>query len=117
AYRSFWGADPEIRRTTDPVPERPTIDLNAMPILSEQMPARRLPGAPDPRAVQVAARMMPIVAESSHVTLAAIRILDRQGRVVIGRDDVGASYAELPEVRAALSGQTTTVLRRRGNYQ
>ena len=64
AYRSFWSADPEIRRTTDPIPERPTIDLNAMPILSEQMPARRLPGAPDPQAVQVAARMMPIVAES-----------------------------------------------------
>jgi signal transduction histidine kinase len=117
AYRSFWGADPEIRPIADPIPERPSIDLNAMPVLAEQMAARRLPGEPDPRAVQVAARMLPIVAESGHVTLAAIRILDREGRVVIGRDDVGASYAELPEVAAALAGQTTTVLRRRGNYQ
>ncbi|HEY5713070.1 MAG TPA: sensor histidine kinase, partial [Allosphingosinicella sp.] len=73
AYRSFWGADPEIRPITDPIPERPSIDLNAMPILAEQMAARRLPGQPDPRAVQVAARMLPIVAESGHVTLAAIR--------------------------------------------
>jgi signal transduction histidine kinase len=117
AYRSFWGAAPEIVRAGEPVPERPTIDLNAMPILTEQPEARRLPGGSDPRAIRTAVAMLPIVAESSHVTLAAIRILDRNGRVVIGRGDLGASYADLPEVRAALSGQVRTVLRRRGDYQ
>ena len=37
--------------------------------------------------------------------------------MVLGRDDVGLSYAALPEVREALAGRTATVLRQRGDYQ
>ena len=49
-------------------------------------------------------------------TLAAIQLLDRNGRVVSG-PEAGASYAAIPEVAAALRGQTETVLRRNGSYQ
>jgi signal transduction histidine kinase len=43
--------------------------------------------------------------------------MDSGGVVVLGRGDLGASYAHLPEVRAAMAGGTRTVLRRQGQYQ
>jgi signal transduction histidine kinase len=118
AYRAFWDAGrPPAAPPPKIVAERPAIDLNAMPVLPVQPPASPGAGPLDPRAVAVAAILRPIVADSARTTLAAIRILDRSGRVLIGRDDVGASYGDLPEVRAALAGGTATVLRRRGDYQ
>ena len=60
---------------------------------------------------QVLCRMV-----AARTTLASIRILDANGRVLVGRDDAGASYADLPEVRLALAGKTATVLRHRGDY-
>jgi signal transduction histidine kinase len=119
AYRTFWMAQGPVREGPAQLqPERPTIDLNAMPILAEQRAAPAPPGPFDPRAFAAAAALLPIVADSSRTTLAAIRILDRSGRVLVGRGDVGASYADLPEVKAALGGGgVQTVLRRRGDYQ
>jgi two-component system sensor histidine kinase ChvG len=119
AYRTFWNGD---RRVVEPLPdaqpERPTIDLSIMPVLPAQPGAERRTGPIEPRAGAVAAALQPIAADSARTTLAAIRILDREGRVLIGRDDVGASYAHLPEVRAALAGKSVqTVLRRRDDYE
>jgi signal transduction histidine kinase len=57
------------------------------------------------------------VADSGRVTLAAIRLLDPRGCVVLGRGDVGLCYPQLTEVAGALAGHTQTVLRRRGNYE
>jgi signal transduction histidine kinase len=59
----------------------------------------------------------PIVRETARTTLASIRILDAQGVVVYGREDLRKSYAHLPEVRAAMAGETRTALRRQGQYQ
>jgi signal transduction histidine kinase len=117
AYRSFWSAGSPVAEPPLPLtPERPTIDLNAMPILDAQPSPRRAPAAAEPRALAVAAALLPIAADSSRTTLAAIRILDRNGRVLVGRDDAGASYADLPEVREALAGRPATTLRHRGDY-
>lgn len=112
AYRVAWldgRADPAPRAVA---PEPPTIDLRAMPILPPQ-PAP-LPGPPpDPHAARVAAKLLPVASDAASITLAATRVLDAHGVVVIGRGDVGLSYAALPEVRAALAGNDATVLRRR----
>src|SRR4051812_35352214 len=117
AYRSFWIAGEQVAEPPLPfAPERPTIDLNSMPILASQPAARPAAAPAEARALAVAAALLPIAADSSRTTLASIRILDRNGRVLVGRDDVGASYADLPEVRMALSGKIDTVLRRRGDY-
>jgi two-component system, OmpR family, sensor histidine kinase ChvG len=118
AYRAFWpGGAAENPGPPDYEPERPTIDLNQMPTLPVQPDAR--PGAvrPDPRALAAAAAMRPIVRDTTRTTLAATRLLDRNGIVVLGRGDGGLSYAHLPEVRQALAGETETVLRRRGGYE
>jgi signal transduction histidine kinase len=116
AYRAAW---PE--RFTDPPPgplraERPTIDLNAMPILGEQA-AGRPSAMADSRASRTAAALRPVVVDASRSTLAAIRLMDARGTVVLGRGDTGLSYAHLPEVRRAITGETRTVLRRRGDYR
>ena len=117
AYRSFWTGGAAAPAPPLPLaPERPSIDLNAMPILEAQPLPVPAHAAAEPRALAVAAALLPIAADSARTTLASIRILDRNGRVLVGRGDAGASYAGLPEVRAALAGQTATVLRRRGDY-
>jgi signal transduction histidine kinase len=117
AYRSFWIAGAPDTDPPLPVsPEHPSIDLNSMPILDAQPPARPAAATAEPRALAVAASLLPIAADSSRTTLASIRILDANGRVLVGRGDVGASYADLPEVRMALTGKVDTVLRRRGDY-
>ncbi len=114
AYRAAWGAGDT---PTALAPQRPTIDLNAMPILAEQAEAAASAMLADPRAAAVAARLAPVVRDTARTTLAGIRILDARGIVVLGRGDAGRSYAHLPEVRSALAGGTRTVLRRRGDYQ
>lgn len=117
AYKSFWSPDGEVPPTPQPLKaERPTIDLSSQDVLGEQ-PAATQAGPVDPRAAAVAGRLRPIASDTARNTLAAIRILDRQGRVVLGRDDVGLSYAALPEVAEALTGRPSTVLRQRGGYQ
>jgi two-component system sensor histidine kinase ChvG len=117
AYRSFWTDGHQLAEPRLPIaPERPTIDLNSMPILDAQPAPRLAAASAEPRALAVAASLLPIAADSSRTTLAAIRILDAHGRVLVGRGDAGASYADLPEVRLALAGKTGTVLRRRGDY-
>ncbi|HEV7661406.1 MAG TPA: HAMP domain-containing sensor histidine kinase [Allosphingosinicella sp.] len=119
AYRAFWN---EGRAVAEPAaavpPERPTIDLSVMPVLPAQPGAEPRAGPFEPRALAVAAALRPIAADSARPSLAAVRILDRHGRVLIGRGDVGASYAHLPEVRDALAGGgVQTVLRRREDYE
>jgi two-component system sensor histidine kinase ChvG len=116
AYRAAW---PESFADPPPgplQPERPTIDLNAMPILGEQ-PEARPAARSDPRAARTAAALRPVVVDTTRSTLAAIRLMDSRGTVVLGRGDAGLSYAHLPEVRRAMAGETRTVLRRRGDYQ
>jgi signal transduction histidine kinase len=114
-------------RTTYPQPlpappgtlelHRPTIDLNAMPILGEQPTWRPTPRPADEAARIAGYRLAPIVQETTRTTLAAIRILDPHGIVVLGRGDLRKSYAHLPEVSGALAGETRTVLRRRGQFE
>ncbi len=116
AYRAAWreGENQNELRQLDP--QRPTIDLNAMPILSEQpdpVPAAR---APDQRASKVAIRLAPVVADTRQTTLAAIRMLDARGTILLGRGGASLSFHHVPEVRAAMAGRTATTLRRRGGY-
>ncbi len=116
AYKSLWRngvPDPAPRRLA---PEPPRIDLRTMVVRGPQ-PEAIPAGPPDPHAEQVARVVAPIVDDASRVTLAATRLLDRQGIVVLGTDDRGRSYANLPEVRAALAGRRITLLRERGDYE
>ena len=116
AYRASWPAPlPADRGSAEPL--RPTMDLNALPILPEQ-PEPKLafvPTAADAGAA--ASKLLPIVRETARASPASIRILDGRGTVLVGSGDVRRSYAHLPEIRSALAGQAGTVLRRSGRLQ
>jgi signal transduction histidine kinase len=116
AYRAAWPEPlPEPPERLEP--QRPTIDLNAMPILDEQPDWAPTGRVAIPEARQAGLALAPIVRESSRTTLAAIRIMDPSGIVVLGQEDLRKSYAHLPEVRSAMRGETRTVLRRYGRYE
>jgi len=97
-------------------PEPPQIDLNATPILPERPAPQAATGPPAPDAVAAAAKLAPVIARTRQTTLAAIVLLDGQGRWLTG-PDAGASFAALPEVRAAMAGRPATVLRHNGSYR
>jgi signal transduction histidine kinase len=97
-------------------PEQATIDLGSTPVLPARPAARATTIPPDPDAVQVAARLEPIAAETSRTTLASIILLDRQGIALNGYARGGA-WGDLPEVQTALSGRPETVLRRNAAYR
>lgn len=100
---------------TDYQPYRSTIDLSATPVLPERPRPRPTGRAPSPDATEAAARLDPILSQTSHGTLAAFTLLDRHGQVVRGLG-LGGDLSALPEVRSALHGQARTVLRRNGDY-
>lgn len=121
---ALWPAAPPGRRSPAP-PARDEnsyrgdgetrVDLQATPILPERpAPVRAPPPASD--AVAAAARIGPILTATRAETLASIILLDRDGRIASGSAARG-SYADLPEVAAALDGTPRTVLRRNGDYR
>lgn len=116
AYKSAWrGGVPDPSRRLL-APESPTIDLRTMPVLPAR-PAETRRGMPDRHAAMVARTLMPMASDAAAVTLTATRLLDANGLVVLGRDDVMVNYDNLPEVRTALAGSPRTVLRERSRYE
>jgi signal transduction histidine kinase len=116
AYKSAWrnGAPDTSRRLL--APEIPTIDLRTMPVLPPR-PAETRRGMPDRHAAHVSRILMPMASDAAAVTLTATRLLDANGIVVLGRDDVMLNYDNLPEVRTALAGSPRTVLRERSRNE
>jgi signal transduction histidine kinase len=75
-------------------------------------PEARAPSAPaDPAFVALGARMLPDLAATQNVTLAGFRLLDPNGIVIAGREEVGLSLAHLEEIKQALQGRFNGVLR------
>jgi signal transduction histidine kinase len=99
-------------------PEPLSIDLGSTPVLSERPPAQPIRSGQtvDADAATAAQTLIPILRETSRTTLASIVLTDARGRVLSG-SDAGRSYADLPEVRSALSGRPQTALRRNGAYR
>lgn len=98
-----------------PIPSR--VSLSDSAILRDRPEARPADVAADPRASAAAARITPILFEATRTTLAGVRLLDRHGIVVAGRDETGLSLAHVPEVASALAGHAASALRRKGAYE
>jgi signal transduction histidine kinase len=71
------------------------------------------PGDADPVLLLAAERMNRVMAETQIVTLAGLRLVDSRGRVLAGREERGLSLAHVPEVREALDGRYSSVIRER----
>ncbi|MDP3859346.1 MAG: histidine kinase dimerization/phospho-acceptor domain-containing protein [Stagnimonas sp.] len=97
-------------------PFLPQLDLARDPVrspLPEPTPAGD--EALDPAARTAGQRLLPILAQSQHHTLAALRVTDAQGRVIAATNEslIGTSLLGHPEVREALAGRFSAQLHER----
>lgn len=106
----------EQRQPADPYrPIWPKLELASETVLPPR-PAALAPSAPvNPAFASLGARMAPDLAATQNVTLAGFRLLDPNGVVIAGREEVGLSLAHLEEVAQALQGHFSAVLRVRNS--
>lgn len=90
------------------------VDLRASPILPPRPAALATPIGPRPAALATARRLFPAIAETQRTTLSSILMLDANG-TLLGGGEAGRSLRSLPEIRSALSGRPSTVLRENGS--
>jgi signal transduction histidine kinase len=89
----------------------PALELASESVLPPRPEARAPPAPSDPAFVALGARMIPDLIATQNVTLAGFRLLDPNGIVIAGRNEVGLSLAHLEEVSQALQGRFSGVLR------
>lgn len=93
-------------------PVIPQLDLSATKVLPP-----REDGKPAdikaPFAEEVGQALTAVITEAQKTNLSGIKILDFNGIVVAGRQEVGLDLSNVPEVRRALKGYYTSVIRER----
>lgn len=101
---------------TVPIPREPSIDLRLAPILPTRTAPTETATPPDANARTWGRGLSSILHLTSAATGADIELLDDRGLILIGTR-AGGDDSGLPEVRSALRGQPTTVLRRNPEYR
>lgn len=95
----------------DFVPIKPKLDL-AGEDLQIMRPDAQPPTAPtDPSYQDIGSQLQPLLRSTQRTTLAGLRVVDFNGTVIAGRDEIGLSLAHLPEVAKALRGRYGGALR------
>jgi signal transduction histidine kinase len=98
-------------------PVFPQLDLSTQHVLQRRPEARLLLSSLQETnhspAQIVGKKMQNILLNTQKVTLAGMRLLDKNGVVVAGRDELNMSLAHTQEVQQALQGKYTAVLRER----
>jgi len=89
----------------------PKLELANESVLPPRPEARPPSTPPDPTFVALGARLAGDLTATQNVTLAGFRLLDPNGVVIAGRDEVGLSLAHLEEVAEALQGRFAAALR------
>lgn len=93
-------------------PVTPSVDL-IDPIAPPRPEARPSIQAVDPLASRIGEHMSQILRDTQQVTLSGIRLLDANGTVIAGREEIGLSLAHIPEVKQALQGKYASIIRQR----
>jgi signal transduction histidine kinase len=106
-------APPAARELPDEpyAPIWPKLELANESVLPPRPEARKPSVPADPAFVALGARMTPDLFGAQYVTLAGFRLLDPNGVVIAGREEVGLSLAHLAEVAEALQGRFSGALR------
>jgi signal transduction histidine kinase len=93
-------------------PIMPTLSL-----INPIQPPRALPISAllpvDKVAQKVGELMTPVIFDTQHIMLSGIRLLDINGTVIAGREEVGLSLAHVLEVQQALRGHYASIIRQR----
>lgn len=111
-----WPGVPQAPPPADDRPEFTAIDLSRTPVLPERPAPRASELRADPAALDVGARLGPVIDRTTRTTLASVIVLDRHGLIVRG-EGLGGDLSALPEVRDALAGRPRTVFRVNGDYR
>lgn len=94
-----------------PVPA--TLDL-ARDLVHPPRPDGVLPGqTPDPLAMDAGVEISPVLREAQRTTLSGIKLLDANGVVIAGQNELGQSFAGIEEVKTAMEGRHQSLLRKR----
>ncbi len=93
----------------------PTTDLSNDIILPDRVTGIKC--TPSTAALNATTEITPILKSATQITLASVRLTDAEGCIIAGRDEIGTSLAHVSEVAAALRGQHSSALRRKGDYQ
>lgn len=94
-------------------PIDPALDLSKQAILPRREEAITAFIPLSPKAKRVGVAMQNILVDAQRYTLAGMRLLDQNGTVIAGRSEVGESLRHIQEVKRALSGQYSPVIRER----
>lgn len=98
-------------------PVFPQLDLSTLKLLPRRPEARYSASYNQSKgfaqAQQAGKSMQNILINTQKVTLAGMRILDKEGIVVAGRSELNMSLAHVKEIQSALKGKYTAVLRER----
>ena len=115
-YRELIGQN-DVQLDGVYTPVIPLLDLSNQPVLSRRPEALRSTSYNQTigySQAQIAGRsMQKILLSTQKITLAGMRILDAEGVVVAGRSELNKSLGHVFEVREALKGRYTAVLRER----
>ncbi|HIP93999.1 MAG TPA: HAMP domain-containing histidine kinase [Leucothrix sp.] len=111
-YRELLGQN-QVDRNFKYTPINPQLDFSKHQILPRRPPAKKPRIARNISAQRAGRMMQGILQNTQQFTLAGMRILDAQGVVVAGRGEVNMSLAHVQEIKNALKGEYTSVLRER----
>jgi signal transduction histidine kinase len=94
-------------------PVLPAIDLASGDLLPPRPDALPPDKPPSDAMLAIGARLFPDMMEIQRLTLAGFRLLDHNGVVISGREEIGQSLAHVEEVKVALGGAFKSMLRLR----
>lgn len=109
AYGALLPSLPAPSDTYQPV-------IPALSLVNPVLPPRPDAGPAQPAdelAQKIGVLMRPVMLDTQQVTLSGMRLLDMNGTVIAGREEVGLSFANIPEVRQALQGYYAAAIRQR----
>ena len=116
-YKSAYGISTKssLTKSRDDyyTPVTASIDLSQQRVLPRRKNAKSVYNLPDNYAINAGVQLQQILKNSQQVTLAGIRVLDFNGIVVAGRNERGFSLAHVHEVKQALQGKYSSVIRQR----
>lgn len=112
ALNAAYKAQMELNPSGYFTPVLPTLDLTGT-IEPPRPHAKLTTLSPSTKALAAGQAMNAILLNTQQVTLAGIRILDAQGLVIAGKEEMSLSLAHVPEIRQALQGQFQSVIRQR----
>jgi len=91
----------------------PELDLATTTILPRRPPPSDQIKIPDTTFINLGRKLTPILQRSQKITLAGYRILDPSGIIIAGRTHLGHSLAHVLEVKNAMAGNYSSVIRER----